>query len=129
MLFEIKLSIEAESIESALKKISGEYFDKNKKTLSTNEFSSVVPVKENTITANVPEVSNIIPTMTVLPTAEARCYTTDEIAKAMVQLRDLKGVEEVKAILSQFGVNALTAIPVEKYNELVTILNTKGVKV
>lgn len=66
---------------------------------------------------------------TVLPTTAAKEYTRDEIARAMVQLRDLKGVPELMSVLEHFGVNNLMAIPSDKYNELVAILNEKGVKV
>ena len=66
---------------------------------------------------------------TVLPTTDAKEYTRDEIARAMVQLRDLKGVPELMSVLDHFGVNNLMAIPGDKYNELVAILNEKGVKV
>lgn len=65
----------------------------------------------------------------VLPTTAAKEYTRDEIARAMVQLRDLKGVPELMSVLEHFGVNNLMAIPSDKYNELVAILNEKGVKV
>lgn len=66
---------------------------------------------------------------TVLPTTAAKEYTRDEIARAMVQLRDLKGVPELMSVLDHFGVNNLMAIPGDKYNELVAILSEKGVKV
>lgn len=66
---------------------------------------------------------------TVLPTSEANAYSQEEIARAMVQLRDLKGVQVVLEVLNRFGVNNLMAVPHDRYNELVAILNEKGVKV
>lgn len=68
-------------------------------------------------------------TQTVLPTAEAEKYTIEQIAKGLTTLRDLKGLDEVKAILKQFNAVALAAVPEDKYNEIVAILNEKGVKV
>ena len=113
------------------------------------EKSIVTPVEEKKKTAKkavtsssekiVEEVKEVVPVVqeasapvipdAVLPTAEAEKYSFEQIARAMVILRDTKGVDELKSILVHFNANALTAIPEDRYNELVTILNEKGVKV
>lgn len=80
------------------------------------------------ITENKAETTVVEP-QTVLPTATAKEYSREEIARAMVQLRDLNGVSVLMEVLKHFGVDNLMAIPSEKYNELVAILNEKGVKV
>lgn len=85
------------------------------------EKKEIAPVVQETSAPIVPDA--------VLPTAEAEKYSFEQIARAMVILRDTKGVDELKAILVHFNANALTAIPEDRYNELVTILNEKGVKV
>lgn len=85
--------------------------------------NSAEQITENKIEPTVAEPQ------TVLPTAMAKEYSREEIARAMVQLRDLKGVSALMEVLKHFGVDNLMAIPSEKYNELVAILNEKGVKV
>lgn len=92
---------------------------------NTNQNETPTSLTSPVSTPTEPQISN----STVLPTAAAKEYTRDEIARALVQLRDLKGLPELMSVLSHFGVNNLMAIPTEKYNELVAILNEKGVKV
>lgn len=92
---------------------------------NTNQNETPTSLTSPVSTPTEPKISN----STVLPTAAAKEYTRDEIARALVQLRDLKGLPELMSVLSHFSVNNLMAIPTEKYNELVAILNEKGVKV
>lgn len=75
------------------------------------------------------EETTVAEPQTILPTATAKEYSREEIARAMVQLRDLNGVPALMEVLKHFGVDNLMAVPSEKYNELVAILNEKGVKV
>lgn len=101
--------------------------EKSNLNVQTNANQNETPTSltSSVSTPTEPQISN----STVLPTSAAKEYTRDEIARALVQLRDLKGLPELMSVLSHFGVNNLMAIPTEKYNELVTILNEKGVKV
>lgn len=102
----------------------------SEKAKTVAESKKVPDTESNTFESVTNQVqAPAIEPQTVLPTATAKEYTRDEIARAMVQLRDLKGVSELMAVLNHFGVNNLMAIPGEKYNELVAILNEKGVKV
>lgn len=94
---------------------------KVKEEKATETMSTEAPIQETSI---VNEVS-----ATVLPTAEAEVYTTEQIAKAMAQYRDLKGIDKLRELLNRFNAQALTQIPQEKYSELVTILNAEGVKI
>lgn len=96
---------------------------------NTNQNETPTSLTSPVSTPTEPQISNSTVLPTVLPTAAAKEYTRDEIARALVQLRDLKGLPELMSVLSHFGVNNLMAIPTEKYNELVAILNEKGVKV
>lgn len=104
-----------------------EISEKNNLNAQTNANQNETPTSLTSpvSTPTEPQISN----STVLPTSAAKEYTRDEIARALVQLRDLKGLPELMSVLSHFGVNNLMAIPTEKYNELVAILNEKGVKV
>lgn len=101
--------------------------EKSNLNVQTNANQNETPTSL-TSPVSTPEEPQIL-NSAVLPTAAAKEYTRDEIARALVQLRDLKGLPELMSVLSHFGVNNLMAIPVEKYNELVAILNEKGVKV
>lgn len=123
MIFEIKVMIEADSFEDALKMVQpniDERIEEDKEEINVKPVQEETPIAQGEIPA---------PVATVLPTAEAKGYSFEEIAKAMVQLRDSKGSDELMGVLTHFGVKALTEIPKDKYNELVTILNEKGVKI
>lgn len=65
----------------------------------------------------------------VVPVTAAPTYTQTDMAKACVQLMDLKGQPAIVSIMAGFGVQALTQIPKERFNELAAVLRAEGVNI
>lgn len=65
---------------------------------------------------------------TTVPTATAT-YTLQQLALAGTQLVDAGRRDEVLALLSAFGVNALTELPKEQYGAYATKLREMGAKI
>jgi len=65
---------------------------------------------------------------TAVPTV-AQTYTLDQLAVAATQLVDAGRREELVALLGQFGVQALTALPKEQYGAFATALRQMGAKI
>jgi hypothetical protein len=63
-----------------------------------------------------------------VPVAD-QSYTTDQLAVAATQLIDTGKRNEVLGLLSQFGVQALTALPKEHYGAFATSLRSLGAKI
>lgn len=140
MKIKVEIEMEANSLDDLLNmvqlnnnaKVNSETVIKEENNKEMKESKPVEALENNIVSDEVQEEAEIKTEQaqeTILPTAEARVYSMEEIARAMSQLRDTKGVDEVMKILGSFGVRALTEIPTSRYNELVTILNEKGVKV
>lgn len=66
---------------------------------------------------------------TVVPTAQAPAYTTDQLAVAATQLVDAGKRDALLTILANFGVQALTELPKDRYGEFATALRQNGVKI
>lgn len=77
------------------------------------------PVYQNTYTPAQPAA---------VPTSEVT-YTIDQLAVAATQLVDAGKRDELLQLLSEFGVQALTALPRELYGAFATKLREKGAKI
>jgi len=68
--------------------------------------------------------ANTVPT--TVPT-----YTLEQLSVAATQLMDAPGhsMEELTALLAQFGVQALTQLPPEQYGAFATLLRAKGARI
>ena len=64
-----------------------------------------------------------------VPVAPAQTYTMDQLAVAATQLVDAGRREELISLLTQFGVQALTALPKEQYGAFATTLRQMGAKI
>lgn len=65
---------------------------------------------------------NAVPTTT-------QTYTMDQLAVAAQQLMDAGRVNELRQLLTNFGVQALTALPKEQYGAFATQLRALGAKI
>lgn len=64
----------------------------------------------------------------VVPTANAT-YTLDELARAAMTLMDSGRQIDLQQLLAQFGVEALPALPKEKYGAFATALRGLGAQI
>lgn len=78
-------------------------------------------------TAPVQQPMNQAPVQTVPTTAQT--YTMEQLAVAATQLVDAQRRNELVALLAQFGVQALTALPKERYGEFATQLRALGARI
>lgn len=65
----------------------------------------------------------------VVPTSQAPTFTMDQLAVAATTLVDAGKIDQLRGILSSFGVTALTELPKERYGEFATVLRKNGVKI
>lgn len=75
-----------------------------------------------------PTTQTAVPTALV-PTAQAPAYTMDQLAVAATQLVDAGKRDALLTILANFGVQALTELPKDRYGEFATALRQQGVKI
>lgn len=103
----------------------------------TPEAPSVIPVtvaetqpqqSQEPAVPTQPQQSVIIPTAPAQPTVPTTqpSYTPDDLAKAAVTLVDSGRKEELQALLQNFGVDSLPALPQERYGEFATALRSMG---
>jgi len=93
----------------------------------------IAPVTPTTtaapVTPTVPTAA--VPTAPVTPTVptSAPSFTLDDITKAGVSLMDMGKQGELQALLAEFGVVALPALPQDKYGEFANRLRALGAKI
>lgn len=81
--------------------------------------------RTQTEAAVTPAVTATVPAPTVAPT-EAPKYTLDDLAKAGAGLAQAGKMDALLALLTQFGVQAVTQIPPEQYGAFATALRGLG---
>ncbi len=84
--------------------------------------TTAVPVTQQQVTQPTPEAIPNIPTTT-------QSYTLEQLAVAATQLMDAGRRNELVQLLTQFGVQALTALPKEQYGTFATQLRAMGAKI
>ena len=86
-----------------------------------------VPQPEQIQQSIQPQEQYVAPTTTVPTTAPT--YNMDQLSVAATQLVDAGRRTELVALLSSFGVQALTALPKEQYGAFATSLRAMGAKI
>ena len=71
--------------------------------------------------------SSAVPTS--VPVASAPVYTLEQIARASATLRDAGRLQDLGALLAQFGVQTLQQVPADRYGEFATALRGMGAKI
>lgn len=64
----------------------------------------------------------------VAPVAVAPAFAMEDLARAASQLMDAGKQQDLLGLLAQFGVQALTQLPTERYGEFATALRQMGAK-
>lgn len=62
------------------------------------------------------------------PVAAAPAFAMEDLARAASQLMDAGKQQDLLGLLAQFGVQALTQLPKERYGEFATALRQRGAK-
>lgn len=83
----------------------------------------VTPAQTPVTTVN-PAVTPIAQVPVSTPT-----YSLDDLARAAMTLMDSGRQEELRQLLASFGVDALPALPQEKYGAFATALREKGAQI
>lgn len=81
-----------------------------------------VPPAQQGAPVNQPAPTGAVPTTQTT-------YTVDQLAVAATPLMDAGRVAELNQLLQQFGVQALTHLPQERYGEFATALRALGAKI
>lgn len=81
--------------------------------------------RTQTEVAVTPAVTATVPAPTVAPT-EAPKYTLDDLTKAGAGLAQAGKMDALLALLTQYGVQAVTQIPPEQYGAFATALRGLG---
>ena len=134
----IKLSICAETVEEFSAKITelSAMFSPNTAYIKTP--AEPVPVVPAPVPAPIPVASTPAPAPApvpvapapapapVVPTAPAPTYDLETLARACGQLVDAKRDAEVKGLLAQYGISALTDLRPEYYGAFAAALRQMG---
>lgn len=81
------------------------------------------------VTVTDPALIEVAPAPATTVPATAPTYTIEQLAVAATQLMDAGKRPELVNLLTQFGVQALTALPKEQYGNFATQLRTLGAKI
>ena len=63
------------------------------------------------------------------PVAAAPAYSIDDLARAAAQLMDAGKQQQLIALLGQFGIQSLGALPKERFGEFATALRQMGARI
>ena len=112
-------------------------------TLAPQQAAPVVPVAAAPTASTPPNALNSAPTglpvnamtsnypsnpVNPAPVATAPAYAMEDLARAASQLMDAGKQQDLLGLLAQFGVQALTQLPKERYGEFATALRQMGAK-
>ena len=90
---------------------------------------AAAPVPVVPITPVNPPAPPAIAAMPQAPTAAPPAYSYDDLARAASTLMDTGKQPELLGLLSQFGIQALTQLPKERYGEFATALRQMGAQI
>ncbi len=91
-----------------------------------NATASAMPAAPATTYA-APTAMPVNPTPAA-PVAATPTYAMEDLARAASQLMDAGRQQDLLGLLAQFGVQALTQLPKERYGEFATVLRQMGAK-
>lgn len=95
--------------------------------ITPDKYSALLQAAE-VLTAPVAQTSVIQSAPAVVPTT-TQTYTMEQLAAAATQLVDAGRRDEITGLLASFGVQALTALPKERYGEFATQLRALGARI
>lgn len=138
-MMEMKIKIDVPELVAAVEKLAAA-IDKtalnitvpNEGTLNFNMPAGNAPV------APAPAPTPAAPPVTPMPTAAAPApavpvtaptYTLDQIAKAGANLVDAGKIEQLRALLTKYGVQAVTQLTPDQYGAFATELRALGAQI
>lgn len=145
-MMEMKIKIDVPELVAAVEKLAAA-IDKtalnitvpNEGTLNFNMPAGNAPVASAPVqTAPAPAPAPAAPLVTPMPTAAAPApavpvtaptYTLDQIAKAGANLVDAGKMEQLLALLTKYGVQAVTQLTPDQYGAFATELRALGAQI
>ena len=145
-MMEMKIKIDVPELVAAVEKLAAA-IDKaalnitvpNEGTLNFNMPTGNAPVAPAPVqTAPAPAPAPAAPLVTPMPTAAAPApavpvtaptYTLDQIAKAGANLVDAGKMEQLLALLTKYGVQAVTQLTPDQYGAFATELRALGAQI
>lgn len=145
-MMEMKIKIDVPELVAAVEKLAAA-IDKtalnitvpNEGTLNFNMPAGNAPVAPAPVqTAPAPTPTPAAPPVTPMPTAAAPApavpvtaptYTLDQIAKAGANLVDAGKMEQLLALLTKYGVQAVTQLTPDQYGAFATELRALGAQI
>ena len=99
----------------------------------TNGAQSAAPIQQTPVAVQTTPVQTaapvqVAPVAPVVPTVE-HTYTLDELANAAMTLMDKGMQNQLQELLASYGVEALPALPREKYGNFATALRGMGANI
>lgn len=144
-MMEMKIKIDVPELVAAVEKLAAA-IDKtalnitvpNDGTLNFNMPAGNAPVAPAPASAPAPAPTPAAPPVTPMPTAAAPApavpvtaptYTLDQIAKAGANLVDAGKMEQLLALLTKYGVQAVTQLTPDQYGAFATELRALGAQI
>ena len=144
-MMEMKIKIDVPELVAAVEKLAAA-IDKtalnitvpNEGTLNFNTPAGNAPVTPAPVAAPAPAPTPAAPPVTPMPTAAAPApavpvtaptYTLDQIAKAGANLVDAGKMEQLLALLTKYGVQAVTQLTPDQYGAFATELRALGAQI
>lgn len=144
-MMEMKIKIDVPELVAAVEKLAAA-IDKtalnitvpNEGTLNFNTPAGNAPVAPAPVAAPAPAPTPAAPPVTPMPTAAAPApavpvtaptYTLDQIAKAGANLVDAGKMEQLLALLTKYGVQAVTQLTPDQYGAFATELRALGAQI
>lgn len=144
-MMEMKIKIDVPELVAAVEKLAAA-IDKtalnitvpNEGTLNFNMPAGNAPVAPAPASAPAPAPTPAAPPVTPMPTAAAPApavpvtaptYTLDQIAKAGANLVDADKMEQLLALLTKYGVQAVTQLTPDQYGAFATELRALGAQI
>lgn len=144
-MMEMKIKIDVPELVAAVEKLAAA-IDKtalnitvpNEGTLNFNMPAGNAPVAPAPASAPAPAPTPAAPPVTPMPTAAAPApavpvtaptYTLDQIAKAGANLVDAGKMEQLLALLTKYGVQAVTQLTPDQYGAFATELRALGAQI
>lgn len=144
-MMEMKIKIDVPELVAAVEKLAAA-IDKtalnitvpNEGTLNFNMPAGNAPVAPALASAPAPAPTPAAPPVTPMPTAAAPApavpvtaptYTLDQIAKAGANLVDAGKMEQLLALLTKYGVQAVTQLTPDQYGAFATELRALGAQI
>lgn len=138
-MLEMKITIEAAELAAAVEKLADAIRgNPNFLPLDPPQIQTPVPAAPVSASVAVPTQPPTMPVPTppptsvptapapALPVASAPSYTLDQISKAGAALVDAGKMDPLLALLTKYGVQAITQLPPAQYGAFATELRTLG---